>query len=387
MSPADAVAVVDRRTAVDRSGWGHEVRFLQPHNPAWYLYWGLVLVGAYRYGAVLSDYTQYSMALVIAVVSQALYCLPWIWFLTSKDRYERQPAKLGVLAFLWGGLVATYVMSMPGNGANLSLMVKLISLDFHDKWGPAFTAPTVEESSKYVGLIVIVLLARNHVRNAYDGFLLGAFVGLGFQVFENVLYILNGAAANFGSHEVAGAFKLLGVRTAVGFWSHALFSAIAGSGLGYYLGATDRSLAHRLSVAIGLFLLACVAHGCWDAILGSLGFGLIGLLIGTIAIVLAWRFSEHRQREFIKALLAEDVASGIVTEAEMTAISGRPKDRRRYLREIKSASGSVAAKRARHLLDAAVDLAKAIASTDDVHSSESKAARSEIARLRTMPAT
>jgi protease PrsW len=71
----------------------------------------------------------------------------------------------------------------------------------------------------------------------------------------------------------------------------------------------------------------------------------------------------------------------------MAAISGRPKDRRRYLKGIKSKSGSAAAKRARYVLDAAVDLARAIASTDDVHSSESEAARSEIARLRAMPAT
>ena len=102
-------------------------------------------------------------------------------------------------------------------------------------------------------------------------------------------------------------------------------------------------------------------------------------------IVLAWRFSERRQREFVKVLLAEDAADGTLTAAEATAISGRPKDRRTYLKGIKSSAGASAVKRAGFVLDAAIDLAKAIASTDDLHGLETESARSEIARLRALP--
>ena len=112
---------------------------------------------------------------------------------------------------------------------------------------------------------------------------------------------------------------------------------------------------------------------------------MIGLPIGTIAIVLAWRFSERRQRDFVKLLLADDVASGTLTAVEVAAISGRPKDRRAYFRKIRSSSGAGASKHADYVLDAAIDLAKAIASTDDPHSSEAESARSEIARLRALP--
>ena len=382
MSAALGTAPMDRSAAIERSGWSSEVRLFQPHNPAWYLYCGLVLLGTYRYLSLLSTFTHFSTAIVIALVSQILYCLPWVWFLTHRDRYDRQSGKLAWMAFLWGGLVATYVLSLPGNNANLSLMVKLFGLDFHNRWGPALSAPIVEESTKYIGLVVLVLLARNHIRSAYDGFLLGAFVGLGFQVFENILYILNGAASSFGSREVAGALQVMWTRTAVGFWSHALFSAIAGSGLGYFLGATDRSFGHRLAVAIGVFLIACVAHGCWDAVLGFVGFAPIGVVIGTIAVILAWRFAERRQREFVKVLLAEDAANGTVTQAEMAAIAGRSKDRRAYLSQIKASSGVADAKRAGYVLDAAIDLAKAIAATDALHSPEAERARAEIARAR-----
>ncbi len=372
--------------AIDRSGWSHEIRWIQAHNPAWWLYWLLVIKGAFIYLTLASGYARYPSGMMLAILGETLYCLPWIWFLTRRDRYERQPAKLAVLAFLWGGLVATYVLSMPGNSANLSLMAKLIGPDFLNHWGPAFSAPIVEESTKLLGVVLIALMARNHVRNAYDGLLLGAFAGLGFQVFENVLYILNGAAASWGSNEVAGALQVLAARSAVGFWSHTLFSAIAGSGIGYFLGATDRSLAHRLSVAAGLFLLACVAHGCWDAALGFAGFALIGVITGTVAIILVWRFSERRQRDFVRVLLASDLADGSLSADELQAIAGRPKDRRAYLQQIRQSSGAAVARRAAQVLDAAIDLAAAIAATDDVHSVPAQAARSELSRVRALPA-
>ncbi|KAF3890661.1 MULTISPECIES: PrsW family intramembrane metalloprotease [Nostocales] len=371
-----------RKAAIDRSGWSYPVRFFQPHNPACYLYWLLVLKGTYVFSGFLLSRAIYPSALFIALSSQALYCLPWIWFLTHKDRYEREPAKLALLGFLWGGLVAVWVMAFPGNNAILSLIAKLASLDFYSHWSAAITAPIVEESSKFVGLIMLSLLARNHVRNAYDGFLLGAFVGLGFQVFENVLYIVGAPDASFGSQQVADALKLLVVRTATGFWSHSLYTAVAGTGFGYFLEAKNRSFGHRLAVLIGFFLLACLAHGCWDAIIGFIGFGPIGIVIGTVAILLAWRFSEQRQRKFVRVLLADDVANGIVTEAELAAISNRPRNRRAYLREIESSSGPDAAKRAGFILDAAIDLAAAIASKDNLDSPAAKAARAEIARVR-----
>ncbi|OYD89626.1 hypothetical protein CDG77_18520 [Nostoc sp. 'Peltigera membranacea cyanobiont' 213] len=371
-----------RKAAIDRSGWSYPVRFFQPHNPACYLYWLLVLKGIYVFCGLLFGSAIYPSALFIALSSQALYCLPWIWFLTHKDRYEREPAKLALLGFLWGGLVAPWVMALPGNGAILSLFAKLTSFDFYSHWSPALTAPIVEESSKFVGLVMLALLARNHVRNAYDGFLLGGFVGLGFQVFENVSYIVGAPDASFGSQQVANALLVLVSRTSVGFWSHSLFTAVAGTGFGYFLEAKNRSFGHRLAVLVGFFLLACLAHGCWDAIGGFIGFGPIGIAIGTVAILLAWRFSEQRQRKFVRVLLADDVANGIVTEAELAAISNRPRNRRAYLREIKSSFGPDAAKRAGFILDAAIDLAAAIASTDNLDSPAAKAARAEIARVR-----
>ena len=43
------------------------------------------------------------------------------------------------------------------------------------------------------------MLAPKVVRSAFDGFIVGGFVGLGFQIFEDVSYVINGAQGGFGA--------------------------------------------------------------------------------------------------------------------------------------------------------------------------------------------
>lgn len=126
--------------------------------------------------------------------------------------------------------MSTWLMASPANGAVLSLYGKLIGIDFAHDWGPAFTAPFTEEIAKLTGVIMMVLLARQHVRSAYDGMLLGMFVGLGFQVFENVQYLCNFVAGNFNSKPTGDMALIFGIRSVTGFWGHWLFTGLSGAG-------------------------------------------------------------------------------------------------------------------------------------------------------------
>lgn len=83
-------ATLDRTAAIPQSGWSRPVRFYQPHNPAFWVYWGLVLLGAYLFYAALRHYSVKPSFLVLAVVLQILYMLPFLWFITRADRYERE---------------------------------------------------------------------------------------------------------------------------------------------------------------------------------------------------------------------------------------------------------------------------------------------------------
>jgi RsiW-degrading membrane proteinase PrsW (M82 family) len=325
---------------------------------------------------------------VLGLILLALYTLPFVWFITRTDRYDRVPGTLALMGFLWGGLVATWVIAVPGNGAMLSIYAKLFGNDFATSWGPPLTAPFVEESAKYCGLILLFLLARSHVRSAYDGMILGAFVGLGFQVFENFSYIIEGVAANFGSRPVQDTLQMFIIRGLSGLWSHAAYTAIAGAGLGYFIGATDRSLGRRLAVAAAFFVATMVVHGALDAVLA---IGVLGLPINvvgtTVAIIIAWRLADRRQRQWVRVLLVDEVDRGTVTNTELDVLAGSRKERNQYLKSLRQRSGKAAARREGHVLDAQIDLAAALAATDDPAGPEAEAARNEVRRVRALPAT
>jgi RsiW-degrading membrane proteinase PrsW (M82 family) len=357
-------------------------RLIQVHNPAFWLYAWLVINGAFVYIQGFSTAAVRPSAFVIAIVLEVLFTLPFWWFITKRDRFDREPAKLAVVGFLWGGLVATWLMAAPANGAILSLWSKVVSVDFATSWGPALTAPFTEETSKYAGLVVLVLLSHRHIRSAYDGMILGAFVGLGFQVFENVQYIVSGIETNYNQNPAQHAVQVFFLRSVTGLWSHAVYSAIAGAGLGYFVGAKHKSRGRRFAVAIGMLLLAMVVHSCLDAAVAQPGLIALSPIVTLTAVVLTWRFATRGERQWIATLLHDEVANGVLSQAELDVVAGDGKASKHYIAGIKKANGKAAAKRAEHVIDAAYDLAAAHASTEDPTSDAVAYARSELIRVR-----
>jgi len=376
--------MTDLRPAAEASGWALPVRLWQPHNPAFWLYASLTALGVFLWSRALLQTHVAPSTLLVAVLLQALYALPFVWFITRADYYEREPAKLCALAFLWGGLVSTWVMSAPANSAVLSLYGKLVGIDFALAWGPALTAPFTEETAKLTGVVIMLLIARQHVRSVYDGMLLGMFVGLGFQVFENVKYLSSYAETNFSSSPLTDMLFVFVMRGISGIWGHWLFSGIAGAGVGYFIGATDQSLARRVVVASAFILFAMLCHGLFDA--GG-GIGLMGMGIAIplmiFGIVVAWIFAGRRARDWMRALLQHDADAGNVTEAELALLAGPQRDRRRHLRAIRRAQGKPAALNCKKVLRTATELARAIAATNSPLSREAEAVRAQLARVRT----
>jgi len=371
-----------RAEAVEASG-AHPFRLIQPHNPAFWLYVWLVINGAYLFFQGLATAAVRPSAFVIAFVLEAIFTLPFWWFIAKRDRFDREPAKLAVVGFLWGGLVATYMMAAIANDAVLSLWAKLVSVDFATSWGPAFTAPFTEETSKYAGLVILALLARRRIRSAYDGMILGAFVGLGFQVFENVSYIVNGIQQNYDQNPVQDGLKVFVTRSLTGLWSHAVYTAIAGAGLGYFFGAKGRaSVAKRLGVAAGMLLVAMVVHGLLDAAVGAPIFVVLSPIFTIAAVVIAWKFANRNERRWMATLLHGEVERGTLTQAELDVMAGDRKASKKYLADIKKTQGKGAAKQAEHVLEATYDLAAAYAEAEDPDAVEVQHARSEVLRLR-----
>lgn len=254
--------------------------------PAFWLTLVLLAAGAARIGAMLrQSFLLYPVATSLAVILFAAYAVPFVLLVAAFDFLEREPVPLLAAAFGWGGLVATSA-AIPGDLALTDVLAKLVSPAFAATWGLAAAAPPVEESVKALGVAAIVLIARRQINSVLDGAVYGAFVGLGFQVVEDVVYAINAVA--LGAHSdmvqpVIVTFFLRGFLA--GLWSHTLFSALAGAGIGYFVVRRDRGLGSRVGVVALALLGACAFHGLWNSpwLADGFGYGMAGVLFAVLA--------------------------------------------------------------------------------------------------------
>ena len=378
--------ITARVDAIENSGWGRSFTFYQPRNAAFWVYLMLVVTGAFKLFSMLSaSAPAYGDAIARSIVLFGVYGAVFWWFTHHIDRYARQPVKLIVVAFLWGSFAATWVMAANANDAILALYAKTFGQAWAKDWGAGLTAPFTEEIAKGVGLLLLVALASRLVRTAFDGFILGAFIGLGFQIFEDVLYALNSAASQFGADPVGAAMSTIMLRMVFGVAAHTLYSAIFCAGLVYLLGRP----AEPRRVGRGLILMASamLLHGLWDSAAALsqgkaiLLFPLFVVMI-TAALVLVFRvfrMTVPRERQFLRDVLTPEVERGVITVDELTALCGDRKARKTFR---KSAASHADRKRNGYVLEAAADLADALAQARGTESDRVEFARSEVSRIR-----
>jgi RsiW-degrading membrane proteinase PrsW (M82 family) len=221
---------VNRRRAIAQSGWGEDFRLVQPHNLAFWVYCLLVVVGAYvLWGQVSIAAAAYSGALTSGIVAFGLLAIAYALFIHREDRYTTVPLKLAAAGFVWGFVPATGAFAIFANEAVIDLYAKALGASFAYDWGAALAAPVNEELAKGAGVLLLLTLAPKLVRSPFDGLILGAFVGLGFQISEDISYAWIGAANAFG--DVDAAWGTIVARTVVSISSHWLFPGIFGAGL------------------------------------------------------------------------------------------------------------------------------------------------------------
>jgi protease PrsW len=296
--------------------------------PAFWVVLALTVAGGVRVaGFVRSSFAEFPVATATAVALFALYAVPFLIFVAALDYLEREPPLLLATALAWGGLVATTV-SIRGVAAVHNLLAKLVSPAFAAQWGSALAGPTVEEVAKALGVVAIVLVAKAQVNSVLDGVVYGALVGLGFQVVENLAYAVNAVAmAGRGDSAapVVATFLLRGFL--FGLWSHTLFTALAGAGIGYLVVRTDRSLPSRVAAVVLALGGAWAAHFLWNSPLLSDGFGAGGLglfagltlkgLAPLLGILLLVRAARHREADFYTAQLAALGDPHVATAGEL----------------------------------------------------------------------
>ena len=240
-------------------------------------------------------------------VGYALIPLPWLlWLYWWIDRVEPEPFRYKAAAFVWGAVVAVLlalIFSGLFTWAGASETVRL-----------AVVAPFVEEATKGLFLLVIMLRARKIIHGVIDGMILAGLVAVGFAAVENVVYYL---AAYFelpeglgvtGAEATTATFVIRGVFSPLG---HPLFTTCIGVGIG--LAVLQKSWLNRIVLVVGGYLGSVAFHAMWNgsAVLGGgTGFVIVYLimalmLVGLLVAIILMRIREMKSMRSTLIQLSE----------------------------------------------------------------------------------
>lgn len=336
----------------------------KPSRLGWWLLAVALITGLVLFSLWLGPaFARFPITGALAVVLSVPY-LVLVWWLGGLMQIGTRIGRSGtVAAILWGALVATAVFAMEANAAIITLVAQHAGLDAANDWGAAIAAPITEETGKLLGIAAVIVAARSWLRGPMDGLILGAFVGLGFTIAENVIYAFNITVMTFEENQAVSTLAIYFLRAFL-FWpvSHVAFTALAGAGLGFLLGRPGSR-----SAAWGLVSLALAysLHFVWNSpllpgVLARMGFASLIPFIVWLVVHRARR-AEHA---WLTRALAGEVDAGTVPAAHVESLGATLLRRLKHRRAVVRAYGPQARGAQRRLEGLLVDLADA-ADADD----------------------
>lgn len=197
------------------------------------------------------------MLLLAAAVAPSVALL---YYFYTRDKYEKEPRKLLLKAFLLGGGLVVPVLF-------LELYLNIFDISEGNLLAAGYTAfvvaGLVEESFKFF-FFFLYIWKRRDFNEMYDGIVYSVFISLGFATVENLAYVLS------------TGFSTAIVRSLTAVPAHALF-AVA---MGYYLGiAKFAQPRYRQKYIILGLIIPVLLHGIYDFILLSQKLYLLVLFI------------------------------------------------------------------------------------------------------------
>jgi RsiW-degrading membrane proteinase PrsW (M82 family) len=271
----------------------------------WLIGLGLVTAGVLALTAAGVGGRTFMVAAAVAVLPMPLYVGVVLWL----DRFEPEPRQLLAIAFLWGASVAVVVSGLV-NG--------LVEAAAGQDWSAMGSAPITEEVLKAAVLVWIYRARPDEFDGVVDGVIYAAMVGLGFAFAENVDYY-GRALQQGGSGGLAVTFTLRGM---IAPFSHPLFTAMIGLGLGIARQSTSRAAA-TAAPATGL-VGAVALHALWNAgASAGLFFFVIyatvmipALLLLFVIVAVSLKF----EGRILQAQLAPEAATGLLTAADYASL-------------------------------------------------------------------
>lgn len=280
--------------------------------------------------------------------------LPLLAFLRWLDRRERESLWLAIGAVVWGAVISTglsAIFNALGLGfitVGLEIVGGVDSELLGQLLTAALVAPPVEEAFKGLAILVLFWFLRAEFDNVRDGIIYGALVGIGFNIAEYALYVMQGYAesgvAPF-AEQFAGRFVFLG------FNGHMLWSAICGAGVGFARQSTGSGCAtlgapvagylaavfgHALNNSVGVFLLAVILVMMGYDVEGGLmsippfalwtAAAIMNVLVQGvfyIALLVLLALTSRWERDVIRTYLADEVGVSVTPEEYAAIVNDR----------------------------------------------------------------
>ncbi|MDZ7884383.1 MAG: PrsW family intramembrane metalloprotease [Mycobacterium sp.] len=248
-----------------------------------------------------------AIGFVLSSIAIAVVVACYLWL----DRWEPEPPRLLILAFLWGASVAI-ILSLA-----LELWADAVFLPTpglpEGFESTALRAPIIEEAAKGLFLLIMMTGRRRHELNSLtDCLVYAGLVGAGFAWFEDILYIANG-------EDVAASLVTAALRLIMAPFAHSLFLSMLA--IGVYFALTQRHPIGKIACIGAGYVAAVVMHALWNgsSVIGIEAYFLVYLLwmmpIFGLAIWLAVR-SRRREQLVVAAKLPNMVAANLITANE-----------------------------------------------------------------------
>jgi protease PrsW len=288
-----------------------------------------------------------AIGFVLSSIAMTVVVLAYLWL----DRWEPEPPRLLVMAFLWGASVAVVIATIlqlvteaainPGAGDSVSPITLVLG------------APLTEEAAK--GLFLLLMMTgvrRNELNSLTDCLVYAGLTAAGFAWLEDILYI--------GSGETVGdSLWTAALRLIMAPFAHPLFTTM--TGIGVWFALQRRSLITKVGCILLGYIGAVTMHGLWNgsSLFGVEAYFLVYLLwmvpIFALAIWLGVA-SRRREQKVVAGKLPGMVAAGLVSPNEATWL-GSMRSRKAAIAAASRVGGKAAAKSVKKFAHQVVELA------------------------------
>ncbi|MGZ8746164.1 MAG: PrsW family intramembrane metalloprotease [Mycobacterium sp.] len=303
---------------------------------------GLIVIGLTALNPVGA-----SVGFVLSGIAIAVVVLAYIWL----DRWEPEPPRLLIFAYLWGASVAVILSVIIGLFVD-SLIVQSGSEDV--SWvSIAIGAPVIEEAAKGAFLLLMMTgRRRNELNSLTDCLVYAGLVGAGFAWLEDILYIA-------GGETLGDSLLTAGVRLIMGPFAHSLFTTMFA--LGVWFALQNRNPVVKAFYILLGYLGAVIMHALWngssvigpETYLAVYVFWMVPVFV--FAIVLGVR-SRKKEQRIVAAKLPGMLAAQLVTPSEATWLNSI-KNRKLAIAQASRTGGKPAGKAVKAFAAQVVELA------------------------------